>query len=331
MYSLIRSILFSLDAEKAHGLTLSSLNYIPRIFFPKPVSNVVHAMGIEFVHPIGLAAGVDKNGAYLDALSKLGLAFIEIGTVTPKPQSGNPMPRLFRLPKAQGVINRMGFNNHGVDAMIANLERTHYRGVLGINIGKNKTTALNDAVDDYLYCLRRLYHYASYITVNISSPNTPDLRQLQHDDYFRDLMQALSTERLILAEQHQRWVPLVVKLSPDESDETLKKIAEVIVSLGIEGIIATNTTSDRYTVRDLVHGQEEGGLSGQPVFERSTHCLHVLKQTVGEAVTLIGVGGIDSVTTAQEKINVGATLLQLYTGLLYQGPYLIKELAGMDI
>lgn len=327
MYKFISPLLFHLDAETAHHLTLSALHYLPNYCFPElPKQQVVNAMGLEFPHPIGLAAGLDKNGEHIDALAKLGFAFIEIGTVTPRPQTGNPKPRLFRLPAAKAIINRMGFNNLGVDALVANVQKAQFKGILGINIGKNKDTALANAVDDYLYCLKRVYAHASYITINISSPNTPDLRQLQRGDYFINLISTLREEQLQLADLHQRYVPLVVKLSPDESDETLKIMAEGIVAQGLDGIIATNTTCARDAVNQLPHGNEQGGLSGQPLAARSTQCLSLLKQVVGDEVTLIGVGGIDNAKVAKEKLEAGASLLQVYTGLIYEGPGLVGKL-----
>ncbi|WP_347251971.1 quinone-dependent dihydroorotate dehydrogenase [Legionella sp.] len=326
MYSLIRPFLFCLDAEKAHGFTLSALHWIPQWWFKQPVGREVTAMGLKFPHPIGLAAGLDKNGEHLDALSKIGFSFIEIGTVTPYPQMGNPKPRLFRLPQATAIINRMGFNNLGVDALVENVKKAHYRGILGINIGKNKETPLTRSAEDYLHCLRKVYPYASYVTINISSPNTPDLRLLQQQQFFRDLINQLCEEQKRLADSHQRFVPLVIKLSPDESDEALKQIGDIIVERGVAGIIATNTSCSREGVASLPHGTEQGGLSGRPIAKRSTHCLRVLKRVVGNDVTLIGVGGIDSTETAQEKINAGADLLQVYTGLIYQGPGLVAEL-----
>ncbi|HBI21599.1 MAG TPA: quinone-dependent dihydroorotate dehydrogenase, partial [Legionella sp.] len=278
--------------------------------------------------PIGLAAGVDKNGEHLDALAKLGFSFIEVGTVTPRPQLGNTRPRLFRLPGASAIINRMGFNNHGVDALLANISRAQFQGILGINIGKNKDTPIHQSVDDYVYCLRKVYARASYVTINISSPNTPDLRQLQQGQYFHDLIHQLREEQLHLSDMHQRYVPLVVKISPDEDDETLKTMAEVMLSCGLDGMIATNTTCDHRAVQGLQHGQEQGGLSGKPLLVRSTHCLRVLKSVVGDAVTLIGVGGMDSPEAAREKLAAGASLLQIYTGLIYEGPGLVKRLVG---
>lgn len=332
MYRLIRPFLFCLDAETAHELTLSALRYIPHCLFDKPAQHEVQAFGLSFPHAVGLAAGLDKNGEYLDALAKLGFSFIEVGTVTPKPQIGNPRPRLYRVPKAGAIINRMGFNNHGVDALLANINKAHYNGILGINIGKNKDTPLNKAVYDYVHCLRKVYSSASYVTINISSPNTPDLRQLQHGKYFSDLISRLREEQLALADIHQRYVPLVVKLSPDESDETLKTMAEEIVSWGLDGIIATNTTCDHSGVQSLPHGNEQGGLSGRPLAARSTDCVRVLKAVVGNELTLIGVGGITNAAVAREKIAAGATLLQVYSGLIYEGPGLVKRLVeGINI
>lgn len=326
MYPLVRSLLFRLDPEVAHQVALRSLKLLPAACFTKPAGQVVEAMGLSFPHPIGLAAGFDKNGIYLDALAKLGFSFIEIGTVTPRPQLGNPLPRLFRLPKAKAMINRMGFNNDGVDALVSNVQKTQYRGILGINIGKNKDTPLHHAIDDYLYCLRKVYAYASYIVMNVSSPNTPDLRQLQHREYFSDLINAMREEQLQLAERYQGYVPLLVKLSPDETDETLKNMADVIVSKGLDGIIATNTTCDHAAVLALPEGHEQGGVSGPPLEARSTACLRLLKQWVGQDITLIGVGGVDSPAKARLKLEAGATLLQVYTGLIYEGPRLVSQL-----
>lgn len=326
MYSLVRPLLFRMDAEKAHYLALSALHWLPKCCFKQPVGQEVNAMGLKFAHPIGLAAGLDKNGEHIDALGKIGFSFIELGTVTPKPQQGNPPPRLFRLPEAAAIINRMGFNNQGVDALITNIVKANYRGILGINIGKNRDTPLMKAAEDYLYCLRKVYKYASYITINISSPNTPDLRLLQQNDFLRNLLQQIHEEHKRLTDYYQRKVPLVIKLSPDESDEALKEMAEVIVESGIAGIIATNTSCARDKVACFRHGSEQGGLSGRPLAERSTQCLRLLKQAVGNAVTLIGVGGIEDVRSAHDKIEAGADLLQIYSGLIYQGPSLVAKL-----
>lgn len=329
LYSLIRPLLFRLDAEKAHHLTLKTLSYLPQCVFAKPLTNAHDALGLTFSHRVGLAAGLDKNAEYLDALSRLGFAFIEVGTITPKPQFGNPKPRLFRIPKAHAIINRMGFNNHGVNVLVANIQRSSYKGILGINIGKNKSTPLSQAVDDYLFCLNKVYQYASYISINLSSPNTPDLRQLQSAEYFEPLIRRLNEQRHRLADIHQKKVPLVIKVSPDEQDDALKMMGDTIARNGIEGIIATNTTCDHQVVQSFEHGTEEGGVSGQPLRLRSTECLRLLKSVVGEDVTLIGVGGIDSVKAAQEKINAGADLIQIYSGLIYQGPSLVKHLSSL--
>jgi len=326
MYKFIRPILFAIEAEKAHALALKSLTYIPKYSFAIDENSKVEALGLEFSHQIGLAAGFDKNGEYINVLARLGFSFIEIGTVTPRPQSGNEKPRLFRLPKDEAIINRMGFNNHGVDVLVANVEKANYQGILGINIGKNKDTPINQAVNDYLICLQKVYAHASYVTINISSPNTPDLRKLQSGDYFKDLINDLREEQLHLADKHKHYVPLVVKLSPDETDEALKTMADIIIDNGIDGIIATNTTCSREGITNLDLSKESGGLSGKPLAKRSTECLQVLKQVVGNDVTLIGAGGIDSVNVAFEKLQAGASLLQIYTGLIYQGPGLVKRL-----
>lgn len=329
-YTLIRSLLFRLEPERAHHLALSLLNGVPNRCFSKsvPSSKAVRALGLKFSHPVGLAAGLDKNGEYIDTLAKLGFSFIELGTVTPRPQEGNPKPRLFRLPKAHALINRMGFNNKGVDALIANVLASRYQGIIGINIGKNADTPLENALDDYLECLRKVYLHASYVTINISSPNTPNLRDLHGREYFGYLMQQLHEAQQQLADIHQCHVPIVIKLSPDEPDEALRRMADTIVNVGIDGIIVTNTTIAREAVIGMHHGNEGGGLSGQPLFLRSTDVLRIIKPVVGNDVTLIGVGGIDSPETANQKLQAGASLVQVYTGLIYQGPGLVKRLVG---
>jgi dihydroorotate dehydrogenase len=327
MYRIFRSLLWRLDPEKAHQMALTCLHYAPAALFQKPRRKVVHAMGLTFPHAIGLAAGFDTHGMHLDALAKLGFAFIEVGGVTPQAQVGNPKPRVFRLPEAHAIINRMGFCNAGVDALVQRVKASAFDGILGVNIGKNKETPLTRADEDYLYCLRRVYSIASYVTVNISSPNTPELRALQETEYFYHLMNQLREEQLHLADKEGRYVPLVVKISPDESDESLKRMADVLVSLGIDGMIATNTTIERDKVRGLHHGAEPGGLSGRPLAARSTHCLRLLKAVAGDALTLIGSGGVDSPSVAREKIAAGASLLQVYSGLIYEGPKLIQVLS----
>jgi dihydroorotate dehydrogenase len=326
MYSILRPLLFSMDSERAHDLSLSALHYMPQFCFKKPPNRPVEALKLQFPHVVGLAAGLDKNGEHLDALAKLGFSFIELGTVTPRPQMGNPKPRLFRLPEHKAIINRMGFNNKGVDFLIDQVKNSYYQGILGINIGKNKDTSLEHAFEDYLYCLRKVYEHASYVTINISSPNTPDLRQLQQKEYFTHLLSQIRAEQMKLSDKLQRHVPLVVKISPDEDAETLKQMTEVILNHGIEGIIATNTTCSRPMLHDVVKAKETGGLSGKPLEELSTQCLRMLKQYVGNAVTLIGVGGITNCSSAQAKLDAGASLIQLYSGLIYQGPNLIYEI-----
>lgn len=326
MYSLLRPLLFKLDAEKAHELSLSALDYLPASCIKRTQGICVKAMGMEFPHPVGLAAGLDKNGEHLDGLAKLGFSFIELGTVTPRPQAGNPKPRLFRLPDAFAIINRMGFNNQGVEVLVQNVRKAKYKGILGINIGKNKDTSLDKAAEDYVYCLDKVYEHASYVTINISSPNTPDLRQLQQGDYFSNLLLQLRERQTRLADKFQRHVPLLVKVSPDESDETLKQMASVILQCGIEGVIATNTTCSRVGLSGIKLAEEVGGLSGQPLFKQSTHCLRLLKDYLGDRVCLIGVGGIDTSERAQEKLAAGASLVQIYSGLVYKGPGLVNQL-----
>ncbi len=287
----------------------------------KPVT----CMGIEFPNPVGLAAGLDKNGAYIDALADLGFGFIEIGTITPRPQAGNPHPRLFRLPQAKAIINRMGFNNDGVDKLIENVKAAKFKGVLGINIGKNADTPVEKAVDDYLICLEKVYNYASYITVNISSPNTKNLRSLQSGDALTELLQTLKQRQLALAEEHQHYVPLVLKVAPDLEPSDIEFIAQQLLQFKIDGLIVTNTTLSREGVENLPHGDEAGGLSGAPVFEKSTACLAAFAKILEGKIPLIGVGGILSGEQAVAKRNAGATLVQVYSGLVYTGPELVKD------
>lgn len=324
MYALLRSLLFCLPPEIAHHFSLEALEWLPASIFPKPKENPISAMGLSFPHRIGLAAGLDKNGAYIKGLSKLGFAFIEIGSITPKAQSGNPKPRLFRIPRAKALINRMGFNNEGVDALIAHVLKASFNGILGINLGKNKETPLDKAVDDYLFCFKKVYPLASYVTINISSPNTQGLRILQEESYLNNLIKALKETQASMADQYGRFVPLVIKLSPDEEDGALKRIAHQLVQAGIEGVIATNTTANHQTVAQYKRGGEQGGVSGSPLFARSTECLKIIKSIVGADLTLIAAGGIDSLASAEEKLDAGASLLQIYTGLIYEGPKLLS-------
>ena len=330
MYTLLRPLLFRLDAETAHHLTLSSLQAayhlgLSRLIAPPASGEPVSCMGITFPNVVGLAAGLDKNGAYIDALAALGFGFIEIGTVTPRPQPGNPKPRLFRLPQAEAIINRMGFNNDGVDALIANVRAAKFRGVLGINIGKNFDTPITRAADDYLACLQAVYPHASYVTVNISSPNTKNLRDLQSGAALSDLLGKLKAGQTRLAQQHGRYVPLAVKIAPDLDDEQIAEIARLLREHQFDGVIATNTTLARSGVEKLPHGNEAGGLSGAPVRDAATRVIGKLATALAGEVPIIGVGGILSAHDAREKILAGASLVQLYSGLIYRGPALVSE------
>ena len=327
LYSLARPLLFSLAPERAHELTLSLLKSAHRMGMMRQsvVAKPVTCMGIQFPNPVGLAAGLDKNGAYIDALAGLGFGFIEIGTITPRPQAGNPHPRLFRLPEAKAIINRMGFNNDGVDKLIENVKAAKFKGILGINIGKNADTPVENAVDDYLICLEKVYNYASYITVNISSPNTKNLRSLQSGDALTELLQTLRKRQLELAEEHQHYVPLVLKVAPDLTTEDIEFIAKQLIQFKIDGLIVTNTTLSREGVENLKHGNEAGGLSGAPVFEKSTACLAAFSKALNGQVPLIGVGGILSGEQAVAKQAAGASLVQIYSGLIYTGPTLVKD------
>jgi dihydroorotate dehydrogenase len=328
IYSLLRPLLFSLDPETAHHATLDSLQRAHKLGLlcaRHPAGTPRTVMGITFPNPVGLAAGLDKNGEYIDALAALGFGFIEIGTVTPRPQPGNAKPRMFRLPAAQGIINRMGFNNHGVDALVANVERAKFQGVLGINLGKNADTPIERAADDYLVGLDKVYAFASYVTINISSPNTKNLRQLQNDDELAALLAQLKAKQERLAAQHGKYVPLALKIAPDLDGEQVKKIAELLVAHRIDGVIATNTTLSREGVEHLPHGGEAGGLSGAPVREKSTGVVRALAAELKGAVPVIGVGGILSGRDAAEKIAAGAALVQIYSGMIYRGPDLVDE------
>lgn len=332
-YPLARRALFALDAETAHELTLRRLqqtydNPLTRKLFPGAAHNPRRIMGLELRNPVGLAAGLDKNGAHIDALAMLGFGFIEVGTVTPRPQSGNPRPRLFRLTKAESLINRFGFNNEGLDAFIANVQRSNFRsrgGVLGLNIGKNAATPIDQAVNDYLFCLDAVYMHADYVTVNISSPNTANLRSLQGGDELITLLHALQMRREALADQHGKRVPMVIKIAPDLAQEQVDAIADLLLRFGMDGVIATNTTLERTAVQGLPHADEQGGLSGPPVHELSLAVIRRLREQVGKDMAIIGVGGIRSGKEAAEKIAAGADAVQLYTGLIYKGPALIGE------
>jgi len=330
MYASARPLLFRLDPERAHGLTLGTLDLLHRAGLsslvakpPQPLPT--EAFGLQFANPVGLAAGLDKNGDHIDALFALGFGFVEIGTITPKPQDGNPKPRMFRLPRHRALINRLGFNNQGVDALVANVGRAKRAGVLGINIGKNKDTPNESAADDYLFCLERVYPLADYITVNISSPNTAGLRELQEEQALRRLIGTLREAQERLAAQHGRRVPLLVKVAPDLSDDDIEAAARVLSDLHVDGVIATNTTISRISVQDDRRAGETGGLSGEPLMNKSTTVLRMLRTRLASEIPLVGVGGILSGADAVKKMAAGASLVQLYSGLVYRGPALIGD------
>lgn len=330
MYATLRPLLFSLDAERAHTLTLAGLGAVHRLGLssmlstpPQPLPT--EAFGLRFANPVGLAAGLDKNGDHIDVLFALGFGFVEIGTVTPRAQDGNPKPRMFRLPRHRAVINRLGFNNRGVDALVANVERARRPGVLGINIGKNKDTPNESAADDYLFCLERVYPLADYITVNISSPNTAGLRELQEEQALRRLIGTLREAQERLAAQHGRRVPVLVKVAPDLNDDDIEAAARVLSDLHVDGVIATNTTISRISVQDDPRAGEAGGLSGEPVMNKSTTVLRKLRTRLPGSIPLVGVGGILSGADAVKKMAAGASLVQVYSGLVYRGPPLIGD------
>ncbi|WP_282277103.1 quinone-dependent dihydroorotate dehydrogenase [Stenotrophomonas sp. PS02297] len=331
MYPLARPFLFALDAERAHGLTLSALELAWRtgttpLIAARPAPMPTAAFGLDFPNPVGLAAGLDKNGEHIDALFGLGFGFVEIGTVTPRPQAGNPKPRLFRLPRHAAIINRMGFNNAGVDALVRNVERSRQRtGPLGINIGKNKDTPNEEALSDYLACMEKVYPLADYITVNISSPNTAGLRELQEEQALRRLVGGLREAQERLAAQHGRRVPMLVKVAPDLSDRDIEAAARVLGELEVDGVIATNTTIGREGIEHDPRAAETGGLSGAPLLGQSTLVLRRLRARLPERIPLIGVGGIQSGADAVAKMAAGATLVQCYSGLVFRGPALIGE------
>jgi dihydroorotate dehydrogenase len=322
LYALARPLLFALDPERAHALTLGLAGLLPAAH---PAGAPVRAMALEFPNAVGLAAGLDKDAAHVDALARLGFGFIEVGTVTPRPQPGNARPRLFRLPRAEALINRMGFNNAGLDAFLANLARASWRGVLGINIGKNADTPMERAADDYAVCLERVYARASYVAVNVSSPNTKNLRDLQEHRQLDALLARLAALRQDLAQRHGRRVPLALKVSPDLEPAQVQAIADAVRRHGVDGVIATNTSISREGVHGLPHADEAGGVSGAPIRERSTATLAALAAALQGEAALIGVGGILSGADAVQKLAAGAGLVQLYTGLIYRGPELVAE------
>ena len=332
MYTFARSVLFRFDAETAHHLALRSLRTLERTplraaFAQTIPADAVTLWGLTFPHRVGLAAGLDKNADYLDALAMLGFGFIEVGTVTPRPQPGNPKPRMFRLPQATAIINRLGFNNQGVDYLLENVRKSKYRGILGINIGKNFDTPVEKANDDYLICLRKVYEYAHYVTVNISSPNTQGLRSLQFGEALDSLLGTLKAEQALLQQKHGKYVPLLLKIAPDLSREEVSQVAEALLKHKFDGAIATNTTIGRTGVEGLQHATETGGLSGAPVFAKSTEVLGWLASDLNGRMPIIGVGGITNGDEAAAKIRAGASLVQVYSGFIYRGPELIREAA----
>lgn len=329
MYALARRLLFTLEPELAHSVALHTLQWLRYLLPARHFSQPVEVMGLTFPNRVGLSAGLDKNGDYIDGLAKLGFGHIEIGTITPKPQPGNPKPRIFRLPKKKAVINRMGFNNKGVDALVENIKRAKYGGILGINIGKNKDTPLENAQDDYLYCYRKVYPYASYVTVNLSSPNTPGLRQLQFGEHLKALLDALVNEREKLKNTYYQHKPLVVKIAPDMAEDDIEAFCQIVNQSQIEGVIATNTTTTRDGVQKEPHADEAGGLSGKPLLNRATQTLKHIKHHLNPSIALIGVGGIMGAQDACEKFQAGADLVQIYTGFIYEGPELIKRIATL--
>lgn len=332
-YPLIRKALFQLDPEHAHEVTFRQLRRIHGspllgLIRQSVASKPVSCMGLSFKNPLGLAAGLDKDGECIDALGAMGFGSIEVGTVTPRPQMGNDKPRLFRIVEAEGLINRMGFNNLGVDNLVENVKPSHFSGVLGINIGKNKDTPVEHGKDDYLICMDKVYSYAGYIAVNISSPNTPGLRTLQYGEALDDLLGAIKAKQAELQHKHAKYVPLAVKIAPDLSHEELVQIADSLVRHRIDGVIATNTTLDRSLVAGLNHCTQSGGLSGRPLQQKSTEIIRLLAAELQGRLPIIGVGGIDSVIAAREKMQAGASLLQIYSGFIFKGPRLVKEIVN---
>lgn len=330
LYPLARSLMFRFDPETSHEVALHTMNIASDLGFHKlmgaaQISDPVEVMGLSFPNRVGLAAGLDKNGIAVDGLAAMGFGSVEVGTVTPRPQAGNPKPRLFRLPEQSAIINRMGFNNDGVDQLLTNLQKSTYTGILGINIGKNKDTPNEKANDDYLYCMRKVYSRASYITVNVSSPNTPGLRTLQYGESLNSLLDALKSEQVRQAKLHDRYVPIAVKIAPDMEEEEFKLVASSLKAYEMDAVIATNTTLSREGVEGSPFEQEAGGLSGAPVRNKSTRAIRVLSNALDGALPIIGVGGITEGFDAAEKIEAGASLVQIYSGFIYHGPQLVAD------
>ncbi|ELK8310827.1 TPA: quinone-dependent dihydroorotate dehydrogenase [Vibrio vulnificus] len=331
LYRLARAGFFQLDAEKAHDLAIQNFKRFTGtpidLFYRQQLPNrPVECMGLTFRNPVGLAAGLDKNGECIEAFDAMGFGFVEVGTVTPRPQSGNDKPRLFRLVGAEGIINRMGFNNLGVDNLIENVKKAKYSCVLGINIGKNKDTPIEKGAEDYLICMEKVYEYAGYIAVNISSPNTPGLRTLQYGEALDELLVELKRKQAELEEKHGKYVPLALKIAPDLTDDEIRQICQSLINNKIDGVIATNTTLDRTMVEGMKHAQEAGGLSGRPLQSRSTEVVRLLRKELQGNIPIIGVGGVDSYVAAKEKMLAGADLVQVYSGFIYHGPGLVRDI-----
>jgi dihydroorotate dehydrogenase len=331
LYRLARTGFFQLDAEKAHDLAIQNFKRFTGtpldLFYRQQLpERPVECMGLTFKNPVGLAAGLDKNGECIEAFGAMGFGFVEVGTVTPRPQPGNDKPRLFRLVEAEGIINRMGFNNLGVDNLVENVKKANYDGVIGINIGKNKDTPIEKGTEDYIICMEKVYQYAGYIAINISSPNTPGLRTLQYGEALDELLSELKTKQAELAEKHNKYVPIALKIAPDLSDDEIEQICDSLIKNKIDGVIATNTTLDRSVVEGMKHANEAGGLSGRPVQSRSTEVVRTLAKHLDGKLPIIGVGGIDSYVSAKEKLMAGASLVQVYSGFIYQGPKLVKDI-----
>lgn len=331
LYRAVRPLLFALDPESAHSLSLDCLDVLARLggapLLACSVPRIpVRVMGLDFPNPVGLAAGMDKNAAHIDGLAALGFGFLEVGAVTPRPQPGNPGPRVFRLPEAEALINRLGFNSSGVDVFVKNIRRSRPGGIVGVNIGKNADTPNERAQEDYIECLRKVYPYASFVTANVSSPNTKNLRELQRADELDAFLAALAVERERLGAQHGKRVPLAVKISPDLDDAGIETVADRAAAHGIDAVIATNTTVSRHGVEHLPAAREQGGLSGAPLKARATEVVSKLRRALPSGVAIIGVGGIASAADAREKLDAGASLVQLYTALVYRGPRIVGEI-----
>ncbi|WP_025564597.1 quinone-dependent dihydroorotate dehydrogenase [Psychromonas sp. SP041] len=333
LYRVMRSFLFKMNPEKAHDLSIKQLKLthgtVLDLFYRQKVQQrPVQVMGLTFPNSLGLAAGLDKNAECIDAFGAMGFGHIEVGTVTPVGQPGNPSPRLFRVLEGEGIINRMGFNNDGVDNLIENVKNSHFKGVIGINIGKNINTPVEQGKEDYIICMEKVYPHAGYIAVNISSPNTPGLRSLQYGEALDDLLSSLKARQEALAKKHEKYVPIALKVAPDLSDEEIESIAQSLLKYKIDGLIATNTTLDREMIKGMSHASEAGGLSGRPVQSKSTAVIAKFSQHLKGEIPIIGVGGIDSVIAAKEKIEAGASLVQIYSGFIYQGPPLVKDIVN---